>query len=229
VPAPFNGYIKTAPIRPGDLVQAGAPLCTLDDRELKLEQIKWATEKDQHVKEYEAAMAAHDRAESRILAAKIAQAEAQLALIDEQLKRARILAPFDGVIVSGDLSQLLGSPVERGQVLFEIAPLDDYRVIVEVDERDITDVAVGQQSLLYLPSMTDATFPFVIQKITPVSIAREGRNYFRVEGRLTQESPRLRPGMEGIGKITVERRKLIWIWTHTMIDWLRLQLWKWIP
>lgn len=229
VPAPFNGYIETAPIRPGDVVQAGTPLCSLDDRELKLERVKWATQKDQHVKEYEAAMAVHDRAQIRILGAKIAQAEAQLALIDEQLKRARILAPFDGVIVSGDLSQLLGAPVERGQVLFEIAPLDDYRVIAEVDEGDIAEIAVGQESLLYLPSMTDATFPFVIQKITPVSIAREGRNYFRVEGRLTEESQRLRPGMEGVGKITVDRRKLIWIWTHTMMDWLRLQFWKWVP
>jgi hypothetical protein len=39
----------------------------------------------------------------------------------------------------------------------------------------------------------------------------------------------LRPGMEGIGKITIDRRMLIWVWTHEMIDWLRLQLWRWMP
>jgi len=39
----------------------------------------------------------------------------------------------------------------------------------------------------------------------------------------------LRPGMEGIGKVTIDRRRLIWVWTHEAIDWVRLQLWRWIP
>ncbi len=216
-------------MRPGDVVTAGQVLCSLDDRDLKLERVKWSTQKEQQAKEYQAAMAAHDRSQIRILRAKISQADAQIALIDEQLARATIVAPFAGVVMSGDLSQLLGSPVERGQVLFEMAPLDAFRVIAQVDERDINDVAVGQASVLLLPSMPNATFPFEITKITPVSTAKEGRNYFRVEGDLIKISDRLRPGMEGIGKITVDRRKLIWIWTHEAIDWLRLLVWRWRP
>ena len=43
------------------------------------------------------------------------QAEAQLALAEEQLARADVVAPFDGVVVSGDLSQQIGSPVETGR------------------------------------------------------------------------------------------------------------------
>jgi hypothetical protein len=131
--------------------------------------------------------------------------------------------------MSGDLSQSLGAPVERGQVLFEVAPLDEYRVIVEVDERDINEIKMGQQSELVLPSMPDQVFPFVIEKITPVSIAEEGRNYFRVEGRILENPERLRPGMEGIGKVTIDRRKLIWVWTHAAVDWLKLQMWRWWP
>jgi hypothetical protein len=102
-------------------------------------------------------------------------------------------------------------------------------VIVEVDERDITDVAVGQQGELVLSSMPDNVFRLIIEKITPVSVAKEGRNYFRVEARLENSSERLRPGMEGFGKISIDRRKLIWIWTHELIDWVRLKLWRWIP
>ena len=43
------------------------------------------------------------------------------------------------------------------------------------------------------------------------------------------ESKKLRPGMEGVGKISIDRRKLIWVWTHKAVDWLRLQIWKWKP
>jgi multidrug efflux pump subunit AcrA (membrane-fusion protein) len=201
----------------------------LDDRELKLERLKWVTEKEQLFKEYHAAMAEHDRSQIRILRAKIDQAEAQLTLIEEQLARTKVVAPFTGVVMSGDLSQSLGAPVERGQVLYEVTPLAEYRVIVEVYERDINEIKVGQQSELVLPSMADEIFPFVVEKITPVSIAKEGRNYFRVEGRMPQNSARLRPGMEGIGKITIDRRKLIWVWTHAAVDWVRMQVWRWWP
>jgi hypothetical protein len=50
-----------------------------------------------------------------------------------------------------------------------------------------------------------------------------------VEAHLENSSERLRPGMEGFGKISIDRRKLIWIWTHELIDWVRLKLWTWIP
>jgi RND family efflux transporter MFP subunit len=229
IAAPFNGFVKEAPVRPGDIVKKGAVLCTLDDRELKLEQVKLSTEQEQYGKQHQEAMAKHERAQARILKAKIDQAAAQISLIEEKLERSRIVAPFDSVVMSGDLSQSLGSPVERGQELFKVAPLDAYRVMIEVDERDIKEIRVGQSSELVLPSMPGKAFPFAVEKITPVSTAKEGRNYFRVEGRMEQALVGLRPGMEGIGKITVDRRKLIWVWTHEMIDWLRLQLWRWMP
>ena len=52
------------------------------------------------------------------------QAKAQMDLYDEQVSRAAIRAPFDGVVVKGDLSQSLGSAVKRGDVLFELTPLE---------------------------------------------------------------------------------------------------------
>jgi multidrug resistance efflux pump len=229
VVAPFNGYIAEAPARAGDVLQEGHVLCLLDDRDMRLERIKWTTEKEQLAKQSREAMAKHDRVQMTILKAKIGQAEAQLGLLDEQLVRTKIIAPFDGLVTSGDLSQSLGAPVERGQVLFEMAPLDAYRVIADVDERDIIEIMVGQRGEMVLPSMPGESFSFTVAKITPVSTAKEGRNYFRVEAQLEDVSERLRPGMEGVGKIIIDRRKLIWIWAHDVIDWLRLQLWRWIP
>ena len=229
VAAPFNGYIKEALVRPGDLVKEGEVLCLIDDRDLKLQRFKLLTEKEQFVKQYNEAMAKHERSQIRIVKSKIDQAEAEISLLDEQLARTKISAPFNGIVMSGDLSQSLGAPVERGQVLFEVAPLDEYRVILKVDERDINEIVVGQRSELILPSMPGETFSFVVNKITPVSTAEEGRNYFRVEARMVRDPGRLRPGMEGIGKITIDRRLLIWVWTHDAIDWLRLQLWRWWP
>jgi len=140
-----------------------------------------------------------------------------------------LIAPFDGVVVNGDLSQSLGAPVERGEVLFEVAPLDGYRIILEVDERDVSQIAVGQRGQLALTGFPDATLLMVVEKITPVSSTDEGRNYFRVEAMLSEPSSLLRPGMEGIGKIDIEQRKLAWIWTHKLVAWARLWFWSWWP
>ncbi len=227
--APFDGYIFEAQVRAGDTVKQGQVLCSLDDRELKLQHLKWASQREQYVKQYREAMATANRPSMRVLREQIGQAEAQLQLLDDQIAHAKLRAPFDGVVVTGDLSQSLGAPVERSKVLFEVAPLDDYRVKVHVDEHDISYVKIGQKGDLVLNSLADVHFPISIKKITPITTAEEGKSYFQVEASIERNSERLRPGMEGFGKIYVERRKLIWIWTHDLINWIRLWVWSWLP
>ena len=110
-----------------------------------------------------------------------------------------------------------------------MAPLDAYRLIVQVDERDIREIIVGQSGTLLLSALPQQTLSFTVDNITPVSTGAEGRNYFRVEARLDQPLERLRPGMEGVGKISVDERSIIWIWTHDIVDWFRLATWTWLP
>ncbi|MCI0653416.1 MAG: HlyD family efflux transporter periplasmic adaptor subunit [Methylococcaceae bacterium] len=148
-------------------------------------------------------------------------------LVREQLARTRILAPFDGIIIEGDLSQSLGSPVERGETLFKIAPLDGYRIVLTVDEREIAYIEKGQKGALVLSSLPGKLFPLVVEKITALADAEKGYNAFRVEAALPERDVALRPGMQGIGKIGVGRATILWIWTHEMIDWFRLWLWSW--
>ncbi len=229
VTAPMDSYIDQTFFRAGDLVQAGDILCTLEDKDLRLERAKWASQKEQRLREYSKALSSGDRAQVRILDAQLNQAETQLALLDEQLARTKLKAPFDGIVVSGDLSQSLGVPVTRGDMLFQVAPLNRYRVILVVDERDLSQVAVGQTGRLTLAGLTDESFAMEISKITPVSSAQEGRNIFKVEAALSEASPKLRPGMEGIGKISVDRRSQLWIWSHKLVHWVRYWLWSWWP
>jgi RND family efflux transporter MFP subunit len=226
--APFDGFIAESQVRAGDIVKQGQVLCRLDSRDLKLEQVRWASEREQSDRKYRQAIAAQDRASMAIVQAQINQAQAQLTLAEDKLARATLVAPFDGIVVSGDLSQLLGTPVEQGKVLFEITPLDSYRVILNVDERDISEIAVGQQGVLALSGIPYEVMHFAVIQVTPVSTSQDGSNYFRVEAQIDKPSERLRPGMEGIGKVAVGERKIIWIWTHTLVDWFRLWTWNWM-
>jgi hypothetical protein len=227
--APFESFVAAAYVRAGDTVKQGQVLCLLDDRDLKLEQHKWHSEREQHSRKLREAMANHELAQVQILSAQVQQAEAQLALVTDRLSRVKIAAPFDGVIISGDLSQLIGSPVEPGKKLFEIAPLHGYRVILQVDEREMRHLKIGQTGKLMISGVIGDPIPLSVSRITPVATAQDGRNFFRVEAKLEQVPAHLRPGMEGIGKVSAGDRRLWWVLTHTFTDWLRLSMWTWLP
>jgi RND family efflux transporter MFP subunit len=227
--APFEGFVATAPARAGDLVEEGQVLATLDEREMALEAARWRAEREQQLLRYQEALGRQDRAQARLLSAQVRQTEAQLALVEGKLARARIRAPFRGIVVSGDLSQQLGAPVETGKVLFEIAPLDGFRVVLRVDERDMRFVTEGQGGQLVLSGLAHRSFPVTVTRITPVANAQDGRNAFRVEAAVTDPAAPLRPGMEGVAKLVVDERSFVWIWTRSLVDWVRLSLWSWLP
>lgn len=230
--APFNGFLDAAPVRAGDRVAQGDLLAALDDTDLRLEELRWSAEIDRLNAQLREALATGERTQAAFLDAQIAQARAQLDLTRAELTRTQITAPIDGIVVAGDLTQRLGAPLQTGEVLFEIAPLDSFRVDIYVDERDlphVTDDATGRLALAGQP--TDG-LPFAITRITPVSEAREGVNTFRTEARLDvapNALTELRPGMQGVAKIDAGEALVVWTWTRRLRDWLRKTAWTWQP
>lgn len=229
VVAPYDGYVSSEAARAGDVVEEGQVLATLKDLEPALERQRWLAVAAQRRAEFDRVLSERDIAESNLVRAQIEEAEAEIALLDERIARAQLRAPFDGVLVSGDLRQSIGAPVERGEVLFRVAPLSSYRVVAHVDDTDVRRIAEGAQGSILLAAIPDEPIPFTVEVVTPISEAREGRNTFRVEGRLDGAADRLLPGMEGTAKIDVGERKLVWIWTHGLVEWLRLQSWNLWP
>ena len=230
ITAPFDGFVREAPARAGDEVREGALLAALQDRDLVLERMRWVTEREVHRGEYDQAFSAGKRADTVRLQSQIEQAESRIRLADEQLARTRLVAPFDGLVVSGDMTQSIGAPVRRGDVLFEMAPLDDYRVELMVPESQIADLREGDRGALLVAALPDVALPITLRRVTPVADAKDGAMVFRADASLdTPPGPRLRPGMEGLAKIDAGRARLIWIWTRSFQHWLRLAVWSWLP
>lgn len=227
--APFDGFVIAAPARAGDVVEAGQMLAQLDDGDLRLEALRWRSEHARLVAERRVAMSRLDRAEVGLLIARIEQAAAQLALAEARLARSVIAAPIAGVVIAGDLTQRIGGPVRQGEPLFEVAPLDDYRVAIRVDERDLSLVAPGQSGAMLLAGRTEARVPVTLTAVTSVAEVVDGRNLFRVEARVDDPLIGVRPGMEGVAKIAVGRASLLRAWTRTLVHWLTVTAWEWRP
>ncbi|WP_419340808.1 HlyD family secretion protein [Achromobacter sp. PD1] len=226
--APFDGYISDATRRAGDEVKQGDALAALDTRETELELLRAGNLEVQYRRQAEEASARGDSAAAAIAQAQARQAMAQMQFHREQIQRSTLRAPFDGTIVSGDLSQQLGEAVKRGQELFKLSPPDGYRLWLDVEDRLIDDVAVGQTGRVALAAMPDRQIPFTVTRIVPLAQVQEGKTVFRLEASLDEKAaPALRPGMEGVGRIDIDERRYAWIWTHGFFDWLRLKWWAW--
>lgn len=226
LPAPFEGYISEVHVKVGDLVSRGEPLLSLDTRELLLEESSALANQIRYTREAEKARAQNALADMRIAQALVTQAEAQLDLVRYHLQNAHIRAPFDGIIVEGDLKELLGAPVRKGDVLFKVARLAELYAEIEVRERDLHEIHVGADGEIAFVSRPELKFPITLDRIDPVALPKEEGNVFLVKGDF-QEEPLSwwRPGMSGLTKINVGKRNALWIVSHRTVDFFRMLLW----
>jgi hypothetical protein len=131
-----------------------------------------------------------------------------------------------GPIVEGDLKNMLGSPMRRGDVLFRLARIEELYPEIDIDERDIDHVTAGSTGEAALVSRPTIAFPIRIAQVEPAAIVKDGHNRFTVRGQFTGKAADWwRPGMSGIAKIDVGRRNVGWILTHRTIEQIRLWLW----
>lgn len=228
VAAPIDGYLKSVQVRPGDTIRRGQLLLELADDDLALRRRKWTSEVTQQEHAYSTALATQDRSAMVIALARAEQARSQLALVEAELARTAIVAPFDGVVLQGDLSQSVGAPFERGKPMLMLAPDDQRRVVIHVDERDVGRVEPGQHARLALSALPWNTIELTILRVTPIARLDEGRNGFEVEARLAPEdAARLRPGLQGVARIDVGRAPLGWVWVRRLVDRVRIAWWRW--
>ena len=222
----MDGFIEQVLVRPGDKVVAGQTVIQLSGEDLLLEAQRLETERSQHETAYIAAFARSDRSAMMSSLSQAEEARAQLALVRQQLARLSLISATDGIVIDGDIAQLQGAPVTRGEILLTLAPPDGYRVVLNVDERDIGRISIGQTGRLLLSALPHEPLAIRIERITPMAQIIDGVNAYRVEAYLEDSSARLRPGLNGVAKISSERIPLfasIWQWLDQR---LRLIWWR---
>jgi len=228
ISAPIDGYLKEAHVRPGDRVKAGDVLAELNDDTLRSQRRQFQAEVAQNENSLAEAMVKGDRTQAALSRAKLDEINAQLELLDQQLTYTKLSAPFDGVVIKGDLQQLLGAPLKRSDALLTLSEGPEFRVIIEVDERDISDVRIDQHGTLVLAAFPDERFPIRVVRMTPLASASNGANIFEVEAVIESDVAKLMPGLKGTAKIGTNTRPAAWKWiarawhSLTYIVWSKL-------
>jgi len=226
VSAPFDGYIDTVQVKIGQKIEQGERLLLLDTRELLLEESAALANQIRFLREGEKARALNTLIEMKIAQARADQARAKLELIQHRLNQAQVSSPITGIIVEGDLEELQGAPVNKGDILFKVARHENLFVELKVNEDDIHELSEGQSGDVAFVSRPQLKYPFMIFQIDPVALPGDAGNVFIARGKIL-DAPMdwWRPGMSGIAKLDVGRRRIIWIITHRTIDFFQMLMW----
>lgn len=226
ITAPFEGYWAEVLVRPGDHVKQGQVMARMDTRDLKVEREKLLSERDQASGKLRQAFSDGDSSGVQQASAQFRQANAELGLVQTKLERAEITAPGDGDVIFGDWRDQIGSPIEAGKKMFELAAGDGYRVVLQVPEEEIARVRLGQTGEIRVTGLPQKQFDFRVNRVTSVAALDDHKNTFRVEAKLSDSDAPLRPGMQGVGKIVVTQSNLLTIWMRPVAQWLRMKLWS---
>jgi RND family efflux transporter MFP subunit len=224
--SPYDGMLKEVYARPGDVVKAGQVLAEFDTSDLMQEKIKALS--DAHRSEQEAIKYRADpskTAEALMSEQERISAQAQADMYQIQIDRAKIIAPYDGEILSGDLKDKRGAVFKQGEPLMEMAQRQSLWAELNISEHDIQDIHVGDKGELATTALPSESKPITISRIVPQGTTKEQSNVFAVYATLDQASDQWRPGMQGEVRIDVGHRRLVWIWTHKFIDFVRMKLW----
>ncbi len=225
--ASFDGFLKQVEASSGDLVSEGALLASLDTRELEQQEAETQADIQRYRAEADKARALGNLADVEISRRRLAQVEARLRRLRLSLAQARIVSPFDGVVVEGERKELLGAPVRKGDRLFRLARIEGLYGVLHVPESEIRHVAAGARGELALLARPDRNIPFVVETLIPIAqVKGQEGSHFALKARFsTPPENWWRPGMSGLARIDAGQRNIAWIYTHKALDRLRLWLW----
>jgi hypothetical protein len=239
VSAPMEAYLLDVatkpdgePLRPGDRVTAGQKLAVFNTFDLQAKLQKATSERAEAESEMLLKRSQNKIAEYNAAQARRDAANADQTLYQYEIDHATITAPYTGTILKGDLSEKQHARFQQGETMFEIARTDALRTELTVAERDIQDLKVGAAGMVATSSLPMDKYPFHVIRIIPLGEPKEGSNNFLVYGQM-DKTPEVeqamkfwRPGMAGEARVDVGHRRIVWIWTHRLVDFLRLKLWN---
>lgn len=143
--------------------------------------------------------------ESELRKGELAVRQAMIALEEARLaqQNAQVVAPIDGTILSVDVE--LGQQATAGSVVATMADTANVDLVVNVEQKDISRVSVGQPVVISIYALPADTFFGVVDKIAPMADAGTGFVTFPVIIRLT-EGPleQVLPGMTASAAFAVD-------------------------
>lgn len=205
--APLEGVIDTFHVQPNQRVTPGTPLFGFDEALIRSRldvatQALSTAETEYRQTSQQALTDARSKTQLALLTGKIEEKRAEVDYLGEQLTRARVLAPREGVVLMDDPSEWIGRPVSVGERILRIAAPRDVEVEAWIPLADAVPLAVGASVKLYLQASPLSPVTATVRYMAHDAVARpDGQYAYRVRATLSAPTDH-RVGLKGSAKLS---------------------------
>ncbi|WP_286762832.1 MULTISPECIES: efflux RND transporter periplasmic adaptor subunit [Rhodopirellula] len=217
IASPIDATLLTTLVRPGDRVTEGQTLLQLDGRPLRIELESLLAEIDEAQKDEDIALASNQIASAQLAGLRRKTLLRKAELLQDKLSKLDVVSPIDGIIIQGDLTRSLGTPLEIGQTLMEVAPEGNVEIELELPESEIGFVEMNAPVELWFPALDAVAFESSVQSVWPAATIRDDANVFVAIAELPNENAALRVGMRGEAIVMGPTYPWIWKWIRTPV------------
>jgi hypothetical protein len=217
VRAPLDGVVGQFSVKPNEMVKAGQLLFSFDEATWlsKREVTKQGLATIQAEYRQQEQQALYDTKAKSMLAmtaGRIAEKQAELEYLEEQVSRLQVLAPSDGVAMFDDPSEWIGKPVQTGERIMRLADPTKVEIEAWIAVGDATPIKEGDSVSLYLNASPMSSISATVRYMAHEVVQRPDGSYaYRVRASLKKDSGH-RVGLQGTARINGERVSLIyWI------------------
>ena len=214
VVARFDGLLEKVFVAPGDRVDQGDELALLDGREIALELRSIAADSAKALKMRDNYLVSGDVASAQIGLLDYQRLQERAKLLKGHEQQLSLQSPVNGIVLSGDLKRSEGGPVAKGQLLFEVAPLDSVLLELAVPDADVSYVKKGMEVEVRFNAFPKRIWQGTVERIAPKSELVQGQNVFLASLEIINTDNILQPGMQGQASVVCGRKSLAWIYFH---------------
>ena len=223
VAAPYHGILEKSLVEAGEIVTEGQVVARMDGRQLRIELAGLQAEHQGARRKSDSSRAVGEVAQSQIAKMEMRRLAAQIELTQNRMQDLEVRSPIAGIIVSGDLEKAQGAPLETGQTLFEVAPLEKMVAEIGVPESEIQYINEDDTVTLKLNAFPFQSWTGKVERIHPGTEIIDDQTVFVTEVELNNETGLLKPGMEGSAKISTHWTPLGWNLFHN--TWENIRCW----
>ena len=213
-----NGRILELPVDIGDKVSKGELLFQLDDRNLQIERASAEKDIERAKLEVEQAERNYLRSEAlfndRLISKEVfedtktqhelakntlARSEKSLELVQDNLRKTRIVAPFDCTVLTRPVS--VGQAVSgsggfnSGTEVLTIANLTDMIINAHINQADVSRLSVNEDVDVQVEAVPGLKMVGKVERIAPQATIKNNIKGFAVRILLQHVDLRVRPGM----------------------------------
>ena len=222
-----DGVVGKVFVREGQHVERGQVLGDLEGWDyraaLTAAQAKYQTAS----MEMNRSLANNDGAQSGVQGVQARYWASEVARAQERLERTHLRASMDGWITTPHVEDLVGRRLAAGDTFAEIADSTLARVDVAIDESEISLLHRGDAAAVKVEGIPTQTFRGNIAVISPKSQADGDVRFFYARFDVANPDGRLRPGMQGRGKVSVGWRPVGYVLFRSPFLWIYSKLWSW--